>query len=265
MINNCTLDKYQILYDTFKNMVQLSPYSKRGKKLEGSFVSIDPINPEDRIFIDKRSIMSINLDGTFTRALANKKGVLRVSDNSFKINTQQDYKHKGVYFDTDKNEAIQYHQIVAFAYFMDQYKKLTDPVVNHLDGNKQNNKPSNLEWCTHEQNVMHGVLLQALSGTPFSEDVVYDNGNTERVLKQGCSIKWLLAFNKKHPEIKIERRMCHDNIKTLVNFLVDEGYWYDTNEKIPDTYKERSLLFKYNKEHPLDWSLFLRRLNHISQ
>jgi len=29
------------------------------------------------------------------------------------------------------------------------------PIINHIDGNKQNNELSNLEWCTYSDNIKH--------------------------------------------------------------------------------------------------------------
>jgi hypothetical protein len=43
------------------------------------------------------------------------------------------------------------HRLVAETFL--SYKK--DCVVNHIDGNKENNHSSNLEWCTLSENTKH--------------------------------------------------------------------------------------------------------------
>ena len=44
------------------------------------------------------------------------------------------------------------HRLVATV-FIDNPDKL--PCINHIDGNKQNNHYTNLEWCTHAENSKH--------------------------------------------------------------------------------------------------------------
>ena len=46
------------------------------------------------------------------------------------------------------------HRIVAFA-FCENTDIVNKKVVNHIDGNKLNNKSSNLEWVTQKENSLH--------------------------------------------------------------------------------------------------------------
>lgn len=61
--------------------------------------------------------------------------------------------HTITLYDNNRNAKIKsVHRLVAETFLENKNKYL---VVNHIDGNKQNNNVSNLEWCTISHNVKH--------------------------------------------------------------------------------------------------------------
>lgn len=58
-----------------------------------------------------------------------------------------------------KNKNIRVHRCVAetFIYNPNGYE-----IVNHIDGNKQNNRLDNLEWCSREYNYRHAVMMDLI-------------------------------------------------------------------------------------------------------
>lgn len=60
--------------------------------------------------------------------------------------------NRGYYVVNINRKPRSVHRLVATAYIDNPEHK---PQVNHIDGNKHNNRVDNLEWCTGEENIAH--------------------------------------------------------------------------------------------------------------
>lgn len=63
-----------------------------------------------------------------------------------------------------KKKKVPVHRLVALAWHNNPLNK---PEVNHIDGNKLNNKPSNLEWATGEENRTHAFINGLLASSKY--------------------------------------------------------------------------------------------------
>lgn len=71
------------------------------------------------------------------------------------VSTVQGYGHVSL-CDGHTEKHLQVHRIVAQTFIPNPEAK---PEVNHIDGNKLNNRVNNLEWVTSKENTAHGPQI----------------------------------------------------------------------------------------------------------
>jgi len=80
-------------------------------------------------------------------------------------NSETFYKRVKAYF-IDTKSPVAVHRLIALTFIPNPDSK---PQVNHIDGDKGNNRADNLEWCTNAENVRHAESA-GLSGHPRGEE-----------------------------------------------------------------------------------------------
>lgn len=115
--------------------------------------------------------------------------------------------------DDFRQKAMRVHRLVALCYVENPYNYNE---INHIDGNKNNNHYSNLEWCTHKQNMEHCFRL-GLRRNPIGSKNVKAKLKEEQVLK----IRKLYANG-----VKTKKLMEMFNVsKGIINDITARRTW----------------------------------------
>lgn len=106
-----------------------------------------------------------------------------------KINKQRDYL-------SFSSEAV--HRIVATAF----HKKPSDKhVVDHIDTNKQNNRPENLRWVTRLENILlNPITLKRIIYKYGSIDKFFENPSSPKEGQFEQNYSWMRAVTKEEAE-----------------------------------------------------------------
>lgn len=123
------------------------------------------------------------------------------------------------------------HRLVAEAFIPNPENK---PEVNHIDGNKQNNNVSNLEWCSHSENNIHAYRVLGKK-SHLEGKLGKNNPFSKRVLqiKDGKIIAEFYGTGEASRQTNIGQdsicRCCNGKRKTAGGF---QWTYKDNNDKI---------------------------------
>lgn len=146
----------------------------------------------------------------------------RYSDDLQKMSTSRHgYVSCNVKFD-DGFFARSVHRAVAYAFLRDTYRENLE--VNHIDGNKQNNRVDNLEWVSKKDNQYHATYVL---GKRLGTDCYTNRISEETVMK---------IYNEclKGELSQIEIAKMFDVDKTTVNKITRGEQWKHLGLEIID-------------------------------
>lgn len=121
------------------------------------------------------------------------------------------------------------HRLIAI-YFISNPQNL--PEVNHIDGDKQNNSISNLEWVTHQENMKHAwstglrkIRYVNMSSKRVNSTSKYKGVSWSEERKKWCAY---VTFKKKHYGIgryptEVEAAKAYDEFLIKMD-MIKHGY-----------------------------------------
>jgi hypothetical protein len=131
-------------------------------------------------------------------------------------------------FKNNKQNILYVHRLIA-EHFIDNPKKL--PCVNHINGIKNDNSISNLEWCSYSENNLHAYLK--LNKVGYWKGKKSKNGLSKIVVQYDLNGNKISEYNSITECAKIiglKRETIRDNVNGKIKIILGKYKFQTKND-----------------------------------
>lgn len=112
-----------------------------------------------------------------------------------------------------KVKTYRVHRLICNTFIDNHFNK---PEINHIDGNKKNNKISNLEWCTCSENMIHAYSTGIFKASGPKKNINQFNINGTFIRKWNSQSEAAKQLNIHQSAIS---NCCNQKVKTVGGYV----------------------------------------------